>query len=611
MLIGEYVGPNIILSAVSKGMEKSKIPLQQKAALTLFARVVNEFGAFSLDVKQLFGYLQTDKAILNTHNEVKDQTIVVLCALHQQIGPVILQLLENSGINALLLKSIKESFEKSPFDPSLRSRYATTPEKPVSTATTKAAEPVFKVEDLITAADVSADLPPMIKLLNMTEGKDSWKSRQQGLNDVIALLKQKQRIVNSRAVSDLVSVLKVRLTESHLMLKAKVLNCIAQLAEALGDEIFQYNPTIMSDLIKMTSESNKTVVEQLYNTLSMWVNHSEKSVAQAFNALCSYLPAGLKNPGGRKAFLHWLNQFIHHGERRGLMLLLPGCVDSMLDKIKDVRSEAATALKVIGSKCGRVAIEGEINNRKQSDKLSLKTALQSILDALPENGDPSAPQAVTTPAVNTLTPADSAKEEKPKITEARMQSLANRPGARVLGKRTTSSAAVMKQQAVSSIPKPQPPLKKRAKQGELLEKPVLEVEMEEETPVESCTISEVVQPAQSAQPVQPVQHEVLLEPVLPTPSMSCLAIHPLLTKSDSHLLTQKELSQCTATSLRFSIPSLSFISSVLSSFSNLQSALSRNPNLLVLAEQINSEYNAFIESSAQICWVLNHVLFYV
>ena len=117
----------------------------------------------------------------------------------------------------------------------------------------------------------------------------------------------------------------------------------------------------------------------------------------------------------------------------------------------------------------------------------------------------------------------------------------------------------------------------------------------------------VVEPAKPKEEVEspPVPH---LQPELPSPAMSCVSLHPSLMGNDGHLLTQKELMQCQAECIRVSVPSLSCIPSIFAHFCNLQNALLSHPGILVLSEQINAEYNHFIEAATQLCWLLNHVL---
>ena len=70
MVLGEGACPSVVVDALTEGMQKSKVPVQQKAAVSILLRLVNEFGAFSLDLKVLFAYIKSDQCLLNSHVEV-------------------------------------------------------------------------------------------------------------------------------------------------------------------------------------------------------------------------------------------------------------------------------------------------------------------------------------------------------------------------------------------------------------------------------------------------------------------------------------------------------------------------------------------------------------
>ena len=208
MLLAEGVGPHVVIESISEGMQKSKVPLQQKAALSILLRLVNEFGAFALDLKLLFSYIKSDQCLLNSHVEVKNQAIEVLCVLYKQLGAVVRSLVEQSGISELLKKSVMDSLDAVAYDPSAAAAYSAV-NSATSSATSNAggavaqtasgsaqgagvAPPaVISVNDLIEPQDISGEVRPLLKKLATVEGKEAWKERQQGVLELTALLKQK------------------------------------------------------------------------------------------------------------------------------------------------------------------------------------------------------------------------------------------------------------------------------------------------------------------------------------------------------------------------------------------------------------------------------------
>ena len=213
MLLAEGAGPHVVIESISEGMQKSKVPLQQKAALSILLRLVNEFGAFALDLKLLFSYIKSDQCLLNSHVEVKNQAIEVLCVLYKQLGAVVRSLVEQSGISDLLKKSVMDSLDAVAYDPSAAAAYSAV-SSAVSSATSNASgavaqtasgsaqgvgavsqgamkPAVISVNDLIEPQDISGEVRPLLKKLATVEGKEAWKERQQGVLELTALLKQK------------------------------------------------------------------------------------------------------------------------------------------------------------------------------------------------------------------------------------------------------------------------------------------------------------------------------------------------------------------------------------------------------------------------------------
>ena len=316
MLLAEGAGPHVVIESISEGMQKSKVPLQQKAALSILLRLVNEFGAFALDLKLLFSYIKSDQCLLNSHVEVKNQAIEVLCVLYKQLGAVVRSLVEQSGISDLLKKSVMDSLDAVAYDPSAAAAYSAV-NSATSSATSNAGgavaqtasgsaqgvgavsqgamkPAVISVNDLIEPQDISGEVRPLLKKLATVEGKEAWKERQQGVLELTALLKQKVRVVNNAAVAEVVSALKQRLGETNLNLRAKVLLCISQLSEALGGEVVRYNATLLPDVLKLSNDSNKNVVEALYTLLTHWVSHDDDRTAAYLNSVLPFCGVALK-----------------------------------------------------------------------------------------------------------------------------------------------------------------------------------------------------------------------------------------------------------------------------------------------------------------------------
>lgn len=104
---------------------------------------------------------------------------------------------------------------------------------------------------------------PLLRGLRATEGKESWKTRQEAVEALLQLVERKRVLVNNKAVGELLAALKLRLTEANLNLRAKVLLCIAAVARALGREVVSYTSLLLPELMKLCGETKQNVVDAL------------------------------------------------------------------------------------------------------------------------------------------------------------------------------------------------------------------------------------------------------------------------------------------------------------------------------------------------------------
>lgn len=285
------------------------------------------------------------------------------------------------------------------------------------------------------------------------------------------LMARKKRVANTRAVGELLTVLKERLTETNLNLRARVLQCIRGTAEAIGEETQQYTALVVPELLKLCGETKQNVVEGLFAALTAWVGAHAASPA-IFNSLVGSLVQGLKITKGRAGLLRWVNHYAGFLERASCATLLSSVMDCLTSKEAAVRAEAATLMKVVCAHLSQGEVEAKIVGRPSPDM----NTLHQIVDRLYTSGRFSSASArlsdmpITAP-VTGLTAGLTAGLTTGFATESaagtvvdnraeaasRKQSLSARPGARVLARPNPGEGLRARFQHVkSSIPKPQP-----------------------------------------------------------------------------------------------------------------------------------------------------------
>lgn len=607
MVLGEGAGPSVVVDALTEGMQKSKVPVQQKAAVSILLRLVNEFGAFSLDLKVLFAYIKSDQCLLNSHVEVKNQAVELLRVLYQQLGAVVRSLIEQSGISDLLKKTVMDALDGVAFDATAAAAYASRPvataaaataqagqlTPSVQTASSQTAPQTVSLQDLIEKQDITAVVGPLLKKLAATEGKEAWKERQQGVLELTALLKKKVRVENNAAMGEVMIALKNRLGETNLNLRAKVLLCLSQAAEALGGEVTQYSASVLSEALKLATDSNKNVSEALYTLLTHWVEHQDGHTAAYLSSVLPLCAPALKQSKSRAPFLRWLTPLLPLCDSRALQPLLGELLSCALDKAKDVRALITPLLPALCQKCGRLLVEQCYAGRKPAEVASLKAVLDPILAGCPDKAQPSRHAA---PAVAPVAAVAAEKEKEAgetKLTTERRAALANRPGARVLAKRSTTAS--LKRSAVSSIPKALPPLKQRMRNEREAAQALAMPPVQTEVAVEAVEVTQAVQ-----------TEEVGVEKPVPEAALRCAGWCEALETQKETLLTQRELAQfdCSLEPRG----GVLFAGEVMDALWRLLRALAE-PCVDVRREH-TAEYNGAIEALGRLCCVLDDVGFH-
>lgn len=597
----------MVVDALTEGMQKSKVPVQQKAAVSILLRLVNEFGAFSLDLKVLFAYIKSDQCLLNSHVEVKNQAVELLRVLYQQLGAVVRSLIEQSGISDLLKKTVMDALDGVAFDATAAAAYASRPVAAVTTpqagqqapavqtaaVQTAAAPQTVSLQDLIEKQDITAEAGPLLKKLAATEGKEAWKERQQGVLELTALLKKKVRVENNAAMGEVMVALKNRLGETNLNLRAKVLLCLSQAAEALGGEVTQYSASVLSEALKLATDSNKNVSEALYTLLTHWVEHQDGRTTAYLSSVLPLCAPALKQSKSRAPFLRWLTPLLPLCDSRALQPLLGELLSCALDKAKDVRALITPLLPALCQKCGRLLVEQCYAGRKPAEVASLKAVLDPILAGCPDKAQPSRHAA---PAVAPVAAVAAEKEKEAgetKLTTERRAALANRPGARVLAKRSTTAS--LKRSAVSSIPKALPPLKQRMRNEREAAQALTLPPVQTEVAVEAVEVAQAVQ-----------TEEVEVEKPVAEAALRCAGWCEALEAQKETLLTQRELAQFSC-SLE-ARGGVLFAGEVMDALWRLLRALAE-PCVDVRREH-TAEYNGAIEALGRLCCVLDDVAFH-
>ena len=271
---------------------------------------------------------------------------------------------------------------------------------------------------------------------------------------VTELMERKRRVVNNKAIGELMGVLKERLTETNLNLRAKVLVCIDRVVHAIGGAAVEYASVLLPSMLRLCGEAKQNVVDALIAALTTWVETDDTQRELMFNSIGSYLSVGLKIPKGRLVLLTWMNKFTSLMNAKTVAAIASDLLDCLTDKVAAVRMQAQLVLETAAKLCPRSTLEQFFKGRPSPDI----SALRQIFDLVYASAHPSeTPQTPQEP--NRPSEASKPSVEPEPLTEAekRAQSLANRSRVRVLRKPKSGEGYKARFSNVkSSIPKPIP-----------------------------------------------------------------------------------------------------------------------------------------------------------
>ena len=279
---------------------------------------------------------------------------------------------------------------------------------------------------------------------------------------VTELMERKRRVVNNKAVGELMAVLKERLTETNLNLRAKVLVCINRVVHAIGGAAVEYASVLLPSMLRLCGEAKQNVVDALFAALTTWVEADEMQRELLFNAIGSYLSVGLKIPKGRLALLTWMNKFTALMNAKTVAAIASDLLDCLTDKVAAVRMQAQLVLETAAKLVPRSTLEQFFKGRPSPDV----SALRQVFDLVYASAHPSeTPQTPQDPQEqdpqDSRRPSEASKASAAQepLTEAekRAQALANRSRVRVLRKPKSGEGYKARFSNVkSSIPKPIP-----------------------------------------------------------------------------------------------------------------------------------------------------------
>jgi len=303
LAISESCGPKFVTSRILKHIEPIVAPKANEDACNMLALAAKEFGAGTVNVRDIVTYCAGDRGGLTSRTKPnKDAAVACLVELYTQLGEPIRQAMGNS-ITDVVDAAFTKAGHQGP------SSVART----VKNASQVEPQPDL-MDDLNPRVDVSSSFnATLLGQLGDESSKASWKGRLKAIDDIVAIVDAANgRIQMSKAVKHTVAELRKRLNDTNRNLVTKAVVALGVVGGALGGEGAAVLAKATGEhLFNCLGDGKKAVVIAAETALEKWTVHDGVTSREAFIALLVQSHVPLANSKlDRKVILCWFNKHL-------------------------------------------------------------------------------------------------------------------------------------------------------------------------------------------------------------------------------------------------------------------------------------------------------------
>ncbi|KXS18928.1 ARM repeat-containing protein [Gonapodya prolifera JEL478] len=344
-----------VLAQVCEFLKTAKSPKALQDGLSWIQANMLDFGIAGLKTKDLVEFIKI--ALGNTTQAVRTGAVSLLGTLRMYVGPDLRSLVQD--VNPALLGSIDAEFAKyegrTP-PQATRMQGVNKPEgvsdessTPLGSSSSKIAESVDPLEDLIPRVDISSQISDKL-LADLGDG--NWKTRKEGLDEVTKIIESANKRIKPN-IGELLTSLKGRMNDNNKNLVAQSLDIVGLIAQAMGKP-FERNVRLIFSNVASCLGDNKQNVRQ--SALAAIDRMLETSSMDTLVSCCEEVLRESKQPILRKELLGWLSQKLTDENvakpSGGLAGLLSPIIQALQDANADVRKAAQVCLgPIVSSGC--------------------------------------------------------------------------------------------------------------------------------------------------------------------------------------------------------------------------------------------------------------------
>ena len=162
----------------------------------------------------------------------------------------------------------------------------------------------------------------MFAQLHCSEGKNSWKKRQDATNLHSIVKGVKGQVECNKGLSDYERVNKATATEKNANTEA-YRSVHADLIK-MCPLVSKFTKYVIKDVLLCLSSNNKKLVSELVQLLTQWCKHNGEVYTPCVDGIVSFLPSQFSEKGGHLEIAQWMENFISFATPGELFNLVPG-----------------------------------------------------------------------------------------------------------------------------------------------------------------------------------------------------------------------------------------------------------------------------------------------
>ncbi|XP_065070567.1 cytoskeleton-associated protein 5-like isoform X2 [Rhopilema esculentum] len=378
-IFAENISLNYVSLKVAKVSSQVKNPKTQAEALVWMSEGLREFG-FKIDMKPHIAFIKT--SLQNTNPAIRGAAVQFLATLYLYAGPSLRTVFEDE--KPALLQQIDAEFDKvkdekppAPVrkvlgdqDDEDEEEEGADGEQDEDAVDGEAGG--MNADDLVDRKNISDKITEAL-ISKLTD--KNWKIRNEGLQEVVELLKENKFIMPD--IGELPIALKARLGESNKNLVMISLGICKTLAEGIGSQVSRHKGTLLLAMISTMNDAKPQVTVTAKEALSAW--HSKIGFAPFLTDEILSSAMKIPKPNLRIGLLSWMEEILKLETKKlpaDLLESIPALFGCLEDRNAEVRKNAQAVLPLVMAHTGFEPMAKAANKLEASSKATVMTLLE-------------------------------------------------------------------------------------------------------------------------------------------------------------------------------------------------------------------------------------------